>query len=49
MNERPPICGFATHEMELLRAGDGNRELGRLHLALRRAEELEAASAEWGV
>jgi tetratricopeptide (TPR) repeat protein len=39
------ICGFASHEMELLRAGDGDRALGRLRLALRRAEELEAAPA----
>jgi tetratricopeptide (TPR) repeat protein len=45
MNELPPICGFATHEMELLRAGDGDRALGYLRLALRRAEELAAASA----
>jgi tetratricopeptide (TPR) repeat protein len=39
------ICGFAQHEMEVLRAGDGDRSLGRLRLALRRAQELDAASA----
>lgn len=39
------ICGFVSHEMELLRAGDGDRALGRLRLALRRAEQLEAAPA----
>ena len=45
MSELPRICGFATYEMELLRAGDGDRALGRLRLALRRAEELDAAAA----
>jgi tetratricopeptide (TPR) repeat protein len=34
------ICGFAQHEMEVLRAGDGDRNLGRLRLALRRFEQL---------
>ena len=37
-----PICGFVTHEMELLRAGDGDRALGRLRIALARMEALEA-------
>jgi tetratricopeptide (TPR) repeat protein len=44
----PPICGFAQHDMELLHAGDGDRALGYLRLALRRAEELAAASAPKG-
>jgi tetratricopeptide (TPR) repeat protein len=39
------ICGFARHEMELLRAGGGDRALGRLRLALQRADELESAAA----
>jgi tetratricopeptide (TPR) repeat protein len=45
MSDLPPICGFATHEMELLRAGDGDRALGRLRLALRRAEQLDGVAA----
>lgn len=51
MTDRPPaagsgdepICGFVTHEMELQRAGDGDRALGRLRLALRWMEALDAA------
>jgi tetratricopeptide (TPR) repeat protein len=54
MTDRPPaagsgdepICGFVTHEMELLRAGDGDRALGRLRLALRWMEALDAASGD---
>src|SRR5690349_14170709 len=34
------VCGFAQHEGELLAAGDGDRAVGRLRLALRRFEEL---------
>lgn len=45
MSDLPPICGMAQHEMELLRVGDGDRALGRLRLALQRAEQLEAAPA----
>jgi tetratricopeptide (TPR) repeat protein len=45
MSELPRICGFATHEMELLRAGDGDRALGRLRLALQRAAQLDGGPA----
>jgi tetratricopeptide (TPR) repeat protein len=45
MTDGRRICGFAQHEMDLLRAGDGDRALGRLRLALRRAAELDAAPA----
>jgi tetratricopeptide (TPR) repeat protein len=34
------VCGFATHEGELLLAGDGDRAKGRLVLALRALAEL---------
>ena len=37
------ICGFAQHEMALLAAGDGDRALGRLRLALQRVEVLRNA------
>src|SRR5215218_1844913 len=39
------VCGFAQRDMQLLNAGDGDRALGRLRLALQRAGELDAASA----
>ena len=42
---RPRICGFARHEMELLSAGGGDRALGRLRLALQRADRLEGEGA----
>ncbi|HEV7588250.1 MAG TPA: tetratricopeptide repeat protein, partial [Longimicrobium sp.] len=40
------ICGFAQHEIELLRAGGGDRALGRLRLALERADKLERGGAQ---
>lgn len=45
MSSLPRICGFAQHEMEVLRAGDGDRALGRLRLALQRADRLEDQGA----
>lgn len=45
MSSLPRICGFVQHELEVLRAGGGNRALGRLRLALQRAEQLEGQGA----
>ncbi|HEX2208284.1 MAG TPA: hypothetical protein VHG93_11430, partial [Longimicrobium sp.] len=45
MTDVPRICGMAQHEMELLRAGDGDRALGRLRLALQRVEQLASEPA----
>jgi tetratricopeptide (TPR) repeat protein len=42
------ICGFAQHEIELLRAGDGDPALGRLRLARQLVEKLaREPAADW--
>ncbi len=43
MTDDMRVCGFARHEMELLSAGDGDRKLGRLRLALAAFEKCVAA------
>jgi len=37
------VCGHATREMQIMEAGDGDPDLGRLRLAERELEALEAA------
>ncbi len=38
------VCGHATREMQILEAGDGDPDLGRLRLAEKELEALEAAA-----
>jgi tetratricopeptide (TPR) repeat protein len=48
MSDDHRICGFAQHETELLRAGDGDPLRGRLRLARQRVEQLaRGAAADW--
>jgi tetratricopeptide (TPR) repeat protein len=39
------ICGFAQRDMALLSAGDGDRKVGRLRLALRAFEKVDGETA----
>lgn len=45
MSGVPRVCGMVQHEMEVLRAGGGDRALGRLRLALQHVERLEEEGA----
>lgn len=48
MSDELRICGTAHHEMQLLRAGDGDAALGRLRLARELAEKLaREPAADW--
>jgi hypothetical protein len=46
MPEELKICGFALAEIELLRAGGGDRKQGRVVLALERVAKLEPAGPQ---